>query len=206
MPSTTTRRTLLAAAGAGLAAALAGCSASESHESPPDDGTLVTDHTAATTRSPDEDPPIVRPREAADGGVTTDTAAPEPISLHTVESREGAETFAFAEDATNAAAVRRLLAETNYDEESVFVYQTVIGECYRLRLNYVARDADGGPDLQFCRVIRDAHTACDREASDHAAAFVRLPFPGDEYSGLSAGFGGSCDRIPEPYRNGSDSA
>ncbi|GAB7013017.1 hypothetical protein ACFQEQ_14370 [Halolamina salina] len=201
--SKTARRSFLTGA-VGVAAALAGCSGSESHSSPPEDGTIVTDHVTATTRSTGDRPPIVAPREDA-GGNTDDGSTAEPITLHTVESEDGAEAFEFAEDATNVAAARRLLAETDYDSESVFVFQTRIGECYRLKLNYVTRGDDGDPNIQFCRVIRDAHTACEREASDHTAALVRLPFPADGYDGLSAGSGGSCDPIPDRY-NGSDSS
>ena len=189
----------------GIATALAGCSGSESHSSPPEGGTIVTDTVATTTRSTGDRPPIVAPREDTGGGNTDDGSTAEPLTLQTVESEDAAEAFEFAEGATNVGAARRLLAETEYDSESVFVFQTRIGECYRLKLNYVTRGDDGDPNLQFCRVIRDAHTACDREAFDHAAAFVRLPFRGDEYGGLSAGSGGSCDPIPDRY-NGSDSA
>jgi len=202
--SETARRSFLTGV-AGVAAALAGCSGSESHSSPPEGGTIVTDHVTATTRSTGDRPPVVAPREDTGGESTDGASTAEPVTLHTVESEGDAEAFEFAEDATNVAAARRLLAETEYDSESVFVFQTRIGECDRLQLNYVTRDDDGDPNLQFCRVIRDAHTACEREASDHAAALVRLPFPGDEYDGLSAGSGGSCDPIPDRY-NGSDSA
>jgi len=202
--SKTARRGFLAGV-VGVATALAGCSASESHRSPPESGTVVTDYVATTMRSAGDRPPIVAPREDTGGGSTDGSSTPEPITLHTVESESDAEAVEFADDATNVAAARRLLAETAYDSESVFVFQTRVGECYRLRLNYVTRDDDGDPNLQFCRVIRDAHTACERGAFDRAATLVRLPFPGDEYSGLSAGSGGSCDPIPERY-NGSDSS
>lgn len=200
------RRDLLAGAAAGVTAVLAGCSASETDSVPSDDGTLVTDYAAVLTRSTGEQPPVVAPRE--DGGGVDEGASPtpDPLSLHTIESESGAADLEFAPEATNVAAVRRLVAETAYDDESVFVYQTPIGECYRLKLNYVARDADGDPDFQFCRVIRDADTACERRTRDHAAAFVRLPFPGDEYNGYSAGGGGSCDPVPERLRNGSESS
>ncbi|WP_435115704.1 hypothetical protein [Halolamina sp. C58] len=202
--SETARRSFLTGV-VGVAAALAGCSASDSHRSPPEDGTIVTDHVTATTRAPGDQPPIVAPRDDTGGGSTDGTSTAEPLSLHTVESESDAEAFEFAEDATNVAAARRLLAETAYDSESVFVFQTRVGECYRLKLNYVTRSGDGDPNLQFCRVIRDAHTACERGAFDRTAALVRLPFPGEEYDGLSAGSGGSCGPIPDRY-NGSDSA
>lgn len=206
-PSTTRRRTVLTGMGASLAAALAGCSGAETHRSSPADGTLVTDYTAAITRSSGERPPIVAPRSnRGDGNDATDSPTPEPLSSHVVGSQSEAEALEFAEDATNAAAVRRLVAETTYASESVLLYQTPIGECYRLKVNYVTRDDDGSPNVQFCRVIRDADVDCERNARDVVAAAVRLPIPRDEYSSFAVGSGGSCDPVPERYRNKSESA
>jgi len=206
VPSTTSRRALLAGLGASVATALAGCSASESHQSPPEDGTLVTDYVTAKTRRPTNQPPVVAPREddAAAGDETSTTA--EPLSLHVIDSQDGAAALEFAADGSDVAAVRRLVAETAYASESVLVYQTRIPECYELQLNYVTRDGDGQPSVEFCQVVRDATVECERDASDHVAAFVRLPFPADEYSGYSVGGGGGCDPIPDRYRNESDPA
>lgn len=207
-PSTTSRRALLTGVGTGLATVLAGCSGSETHQSSPDDGTLVTDYTVAMARSAGEQPPIVAPQENTDAAESgdEDSQTPDPRSLHVVKSESDAEALAFAEDATNVAAVRRLVAETDYASESVLLRQTRIGECYRLKLNYVARDDDGGsPNVEFCQVIRDAEIDCERDAYDHVAAAVRLPFPGDEYSGFSVGGSGSCGPVPEQYRTESES-
>lgn len=206
-PSTSSRRTLLAGVGAGLATALAGCSGSETRQSPSGDGTLVTDYTAAIARSSGDRPPIVAPRANGRDAGDADEASPtpEPLSHRVIASDAEAEALEFAEGATNAAAVRRLVAETAYANESVLLYQRRIGECYGLQVNYVTRDEDGSPDVQFCRVIRDAEVACEREVRDYVAAAIRLPFPGDEYGGLSVGSGGGCDPIPERYRNGSAS-
>lgn len=208
MVPTASRRGLLAGMGAGVATVLVGCSASQTDPPQSDDGTLVTDHTAAMTRSTSERPPVVAPREnIGDGGNADKTPpTPEPLSHAIITSDRDASELAFTADATNVTAVRRLLAETAYASESVVGYQTPIGECYRLKVNYVARDPDGDPDVDFCWAIRDSHTACDRSARDHVAAFVRLPFPGDEYDAFSVGSGGSCGPIPERYRNGSESA
>lgn len=206
-PSTHSRRTLLAGVGAGLATALAGCSGSETHQSSPVGGTLVTDHTVAMTRS-DEQPPIIAPQETTTGAGSVDESSPppEPRSLDVVESESDTEALAYAEDATNVTAVRRLVAETAYASESVLLYRTRIGECYRLQLNYITRDDDGGPNVQFCQAIRQAEIDCERNGRNHVAAAVRLPFPGDEYGGFSVGSGGSCDPIPERYPNESESA
>lgn len=204
-PSIPSRRGLLAGVGSGLAAVLAGCSGSDSRRSPPDSGTIITGHTAVMTRSPGERPPIVAPRSSTETAESDDETASDPLSSHIVESESGSEALEFAADAANVAAVRRLVAETTYASESVLLYQTGIRECYGLRLNYVARDDDGSPNLQFCRVIRDAAVDCERDAREYVAAAVRLPFPADEFNGLSIGTGGGCGRIPSRY-NGSESA
>lgn len=202
------RRALLAGIGVGLTTVLAGCSASETHSSPPEDESPVTDYAAAITRSTGERPPVVAPREDAVGSGDADGAptTSEPLSLHTIGSEGDAGELEFASDAANVAAVRRLVAETAYESESVLVYQTRIGECYRLKLDSVGRAGDGDPDVEFCRVIRDAHTACERRARDYAAAFVRLPFPASEYGGYSVGSGSDCDRGPDGSHDGSESA
>lgn len=203
-PSATSRRSFLTGVSVGIATALAGCSGSETRDSHPgsDGGTPVTDYSTATTRSPGDRPPIVVPRE--DAGDETATA--EPLYTHVVESEQDANALEFAEDATNVAAVRRLIAETAYESESVLLYQTRIGECYRREVNYVRRDADGDPDVDFCRVVRDADVDCDRRARDYFTNAVRLPFPGDEFGGFSIGSGGSCDPVPERDSNGGESA
>lgn len=160
------------------------------------------------TRSTSERPPVVAPQEniGDEGSADKTTPTPEPLSQEIITSERDASELAFTADAANVTAVRRLLAETAYASESVVGYQTPIGECYRLKLKYVARDSDGDPDVDFCWVIRDSHTACERSARDHVVAFVRLPFPGDEYDAFSVGSGGSCGPIPERYRNGGESA
>jgi len=198
-PSTPSRRAVLAGIGSGLAASVAGCSGSESRQSPPADGAIVTDHAAVMTRSTSDRPPIVAPRESTDTDESADDTASDPLTSHVIGSESGSEAVAFAGDATNVAAVRRLISETAYASESVLLYQTRVRDCYTLQLNYVARDDDGSPDVQFCHVIRDAEVDCERDAWDHVAAAVRLPFPDDEYSGLSIGTGGSCGRIPSRY-------
>jgi hypothetical protein len=160
------------------------------------------------TRSTSDRPPIVAPRENIDSAANTDDTSPtpEPLSGHIFSSESDTEAIEFAEEATNTAAVRRLVAETTYTNESVLLYQRRISECYRLQLNYITRDDGGSPNVQFCRVIRSAEVDCERDAYDHIATVIRLPFPADEFSGFSIGSGGGCDRIPERYRNGSESA
>lgn len=204
MVPTPSRRAVLAGVGAGVAGLLAGCTTPETRNPQPEDGALVTDYTVAMTRSERDRPPVVTSEGTGDGDRTA--TGPDPLGLHTVRSERAARELEIRSAATNASGARRLLAETAYADESVVVYQTPIGECYSLKVNYLTRDSDGSPDLDFCRVIRDAHTACQRDATDYVAAFVRLPWPGEEYDGFSVGSGGDCGPIPPEYRTGSESA
>jgi hypothetical protein len=210
MVHTPARRTLLASVGTGLTALLAGCGGSDSGSSPtgPAEATPIREVSAEMTRSSADRPPIVAlPDDAADG-VNADGSAstPDRVFSQTIESASEAAALELAEEATNGDAVRRLLSETAYGTETVFAHQTQIRECYRLRLNYVSRDPDGDPDLQFCQVIRDAHTPCERETREYVAAFVRLPFPRSEFGGYSVGRGSSCDPVPPRQPNGSESS
>ncbi|GGM62415.1 hypothetical protein J2752_001519 [Halarchaeum rubridurum] len=197
MVRTPSRRSLLHATGGALAAALAGCSARE-RDHGAERGRLLDDVPHATLRTTGARPPLVGPTD--DDG---------DLSLGTVGSDADAAKLSYATDALGAsevAAARRLVAETAFERESILVSQTGIDACYRRRLQYVALDADGDPDVQFCRVVRDAHTPCERDERHHAAVLVRLPLAADEYGSHTVGYGGRCGPVPERYRNESESA
>lgn len=205
MIHTPSRRALLASVGTGATALLAGCAGDDSPETITDryPGERIAEYTVEFTRSTGDRPPVVA--VSADDGTTAGDGAgstPDPTRSLTLAERDDADAVEFAPDATNVAAVRRLLAETGFTDECVFLYQTTIGECHRLELNDVSRDADGDPNLDFCTVIRDADVACEREAREYVAAFVRLPFPGEEVGGYSVGRGSSCDPVPGEHRAG----
>ncbi|MFC5369103.1 hypothetical protein [Salinirubrum litoreum] len=206
MAHTPSRRVLLASVGTGLTTLFSGCSASEAGRTP-DGETRIREYAVEFTRSTGERPPVVALPDTADDGVTDEASAstPDRIFSRSIGNETDAARVEFADEATNVAAVRRLLAETAFAEESVFVYQTEIQECYRLKLIDVSRDADGDPDFQFCQVIRDAQTPCEREVRDAVAAFVRLPFPG-EFGGYSIGRSSRCRPVRRAEHNGSESA
>jgi hypothetical protein len=192
------RRALLASVGTGVSTLLAGCASDDSPGTITDGypGERIAEYTVAFTRSTGDRPPVVAV-STDDGTAESDqTPTPDRSLSRTLAGRGDADAVEFAPDATNVAAVRRLLAETGFTDECVFLYQTGIPECYRLELNYVSRDPDGDPSFDFCTVIRDADVACEREARDHVAAFVRLPFPGGDVGGYSISGGSSCDPGP----------
>lgn len=199
MPASPSRRRLLASLGAGVATTLAGCTSPDTDPPDDDDATRITEYTAVTARSTVDRPAVVVPTTSRDDGTAAETTPqPEPVETTAIGRRAAATELRFTPATTNVTAARRLLAETDFESESVFVYQTRISECYRLRLDAVSRSAHGDPDLDFCQVIRDAHTACEREATDYVAALVRLPVPATEYDGFSVSSGGRCDPSPEP--------
>lgn len=204
MVHTPSRRALLASVGSGATALLAGCGGDDSSGTITDryPGERIEEYRVAFTRSTGDRPPVVA--VSADDGTDSDdqTTTPDRSLSRTLASTSDADAVEFAPDARNVAAVRRLLAETGFTDECVFLYQTTIRECYRLELNYVSRDADGDPSFDFCNVIRDADTACERESRDYVAAFVRLPFSADEVGGYSVGRGSNCDPVPGEHREG----
>lgn len=207
MTHTPSRRGLLASLGTGLTTLFAGCSTSDSRSPTDDRRSRISEYTVEFTRSTGDRPPVVALHDSDDDEETDDhaTSTPDRNLSHSIGSESDAAELEFAEEATNLDAVRRLLTETTYDEESVFVFQTEIQECYQLKLSRVRRDADGDPDFQFCRVIRDAHTACELEGRDYVAAFVRLPFAGG-FGAYSIGVGSSCRPARPPEPNGSESS
>jgi hypothetical protein len=197
MVHTPSRRAILASLGTGATALLAGCGGGDSTGTPTQRATPIEQYTAELTRSTGDRPPVrglSGDRDTAGSDEATPT--PEPTFSRTLASADDAVAVEFTDGATNVAAVRSLLTETTFTDECVFVYQTRVRACYRLQLNYVSRDPDGDPSFEFCTVIRDADVACERERTDYVAAFVRLPFPGEEVGGYSVGRGSSCDPVP----------
>ena len=197
------RRAILASLGTGATALLAGCGGTDSTGTPTQRATPIEQYTAELTRSTGDRPPVRGLSDDRDtAGSDEATPTPEPTLSRTLASADDAAAVEFTDGATNVAAVRSLLAETAFTDECVFVYQTRVRACYRLQLNYVSRDPDGDPSFEFCTVIRDADVACERERTDYVAAFVRLPFPGEEVGGYSVGRGSSCDPVPGEHRAG----
>lgn len=194
------RRELL---GTGLAAAgitVAGCADDPTAGSDAEDSTeRVSDLETASLHGP-VDAPLGRLPTASDDTAETgdgdDESAPEPDSLHHLIEPADVDALEYDRDREGSDDVRSLLAGTNFDVESVVVYQDRIGECYERCLEYAERD---NPELslQFCQVERDATVACSLEREQLQATFVRLPFADNvEPTRWSIGMTASCQPMP----------
>ncbi|MFB6107644.1 MAG: hypothetical protein ABEJ82_02235 [Haloplanus sp.] len=192
MPSLTRRRALHGAAA--LLAGVAGCS-SEDHvgSTGPDEpqGTVAFDPESHHLRNTERAPVVwtgERPTTTDDEQrhywantffvADSDTAA--DVSTADVEGSDGVADF---------------LSATDYDAETVYVQQTLVGECFDLDLCYVKWSADH-VETSFARTYRPAEVACERDADDVTAWLIRIPavVDPDEVHGYGTGRGsGTCD-------------
>ncbi|SDN19467.1 hypothetical protein SAMN04487949_3621 [Halogranum gelatinilyticum] len=202
-----TRRHALHGAAAALLVGLAGCSGSNSSsrtatasERPvPDDAETDPAHVqlrstadAAAVRHPDDETP------------TDDEDDSFQFRSHPfVASRETADGLTFGDgvDDESVAAARRLLAETDFDSETVYLEQRRIRECFALDLCYVRWDTDR-VETQYGRRLLPADVACETDTYDVVATLVRIPAALDpeDVSRFSSGTSGSGCRPPEGDR------
>lgn len=217
MPSSTptpTRRRLLQSVAAVLgASALAGCGGSGSASStaragpnahPPEDA--LTDPTHVSLRH-SERAPIVRDADSTTADSEGDSDADEGATARfdewhhlLVANADHASSLTFA-DVDGVADARRLLAETDFESESVYVERHVIGECYERRLCWI-RWTDSEVETDYARILRDADVACEADARDVVTNLVRIPVALDpeRISSYGSSSGGGPCRRPEDER------
>ncbi|QLC34824.1 hypothetical protein EFA46_011205 (plasmid) [Halarchaeum sp. CBA1220] len=169
----TRRRFLASAAAAGLGA-LAGCNgSSSSSESAPDrslSGTTLADPDTVTLRASGNGLLAwVRPRDAT----TTTESPPRYAGRPLIATDETAERVRFA-DGVEASAARDFLDATDYGSETVYLEHRSVGACHRLELCYVNWTATS-IDIDYGSYYRDASDACEADADDVTAWFIRIP-------------------------------
>lgn len=183
------RRDALRTVAGGGALLLAGCSgeASRSREVP-SHGDPVSDVEARFARDVDGDPLYWHaedtPPEDRDGG----RLAGPPEYLTEAEDRDE---LSFS-GTPPGEELRSFVDATDFGAESVYLIQLRLGECYRLGLVQVVREADGGVSADFCRELRAADAPCSAGAHDVVGVAVRLPFAGDQSGGLGTGMSSRC--------------
>ena len=142
----------------------------------------------ADTDSPDDTPPARRGR------------------LPFVASAETAGRVRFADGVgeTASAAARRLLAETSFESETVYVEVLPIETCYELALCDV-RWSETEIETDYGRVLRPADVDCEDGRRVYASALIRIPaaLDPDEVTSHGTSFGsGTCaehrGRDPDP--------
>lgn len=201
MPDWSRRQTLSTLAG-GLAVSLAGCRGDDSSESPSRLNRRVTDYEVERVRNEDGAALFTRrdefPEDHAGGYDHLKTAA-------------DLDELTFA-DVPEARALRTFSADTDFEEQSIYVFARAVPACYALELRHVEVDRSG-PSAQFCRSLRPVDVECDADAEHTVGYAIRLPFSGENHSGMGSGTSSSCSRPtrPEPFdanvtlSNGSES-
>lgn len=186
MPDWSRRQTLAAVAG-GLAVAAAGCQGDASDESPSRAERRVEDYELERVRVEDGVALFTRGDELSEdraGGYDHLQSADELAAL----------TFA---DRPEARTLREFSADTDYESESVYLYADTVPACYSIELRRIEVDG-GGPSAQFCRDLRPVDAECGADAEHTVGYAIRLPFPGDEHTGMGSGMSSSCARPPRP--------
>ncbi len=198
------RRRLLAGA-AGLLAGLAGCSRSttDTHSVPGErrPENVAVDPDAVSLRGPSTDDPLAwlaSDATESDDPDAADSSGRDALRRRLVGSRTEADRIRFA-DVAGADDARRLVAETDFEAETLYVEQRDVRECYSLELCYVTWSATE-IDTQYGRHYRDADVPCEVDARDAAAWLVRVPdaLDPDEVRSYGSGTGGGGCRYP-PY-------
>lgn len=165
---------------AGVTAGLAGC----------------TDLTDPAIDRPTPGPRGERVRPLAVVAVRRDS--PEPLATDEngnardahLTSTEEAEELTFADDDA-AAELAAAVEGTDFERHSLFLHQQTVGECYRIHLTEVSR-RDDSVHVSFCRELRGADAACTKGKQVRVGYAIRLPFAGDDFSGMGMGFRSHC--------------
>ncbi|RDI69796.1 hypothetical protein [Halopelagius longus] len=184
---------------AGILACLAGCSGTNngsagSHSSDAN-GEISTDADTYSLRVSGENP-VVRTGSTE----TTDAEAADGIGLDNafVTDAEAADSLSFSTDGAEVEAAREFLDATDYDAETVYIEQSTVGECYRREFCYV-QWSDAEIRTSYVRRYRDADVACEPDANDTVAWFVRVPdtVDPDEIRSYASTYGSGGCRLPD---------
>jgi hypothetical protein len=123
----------------------------------------------------------IPPRERRDEGLVTDGATAATLSFSDVEGVEEARAF---------------VAATDFDSESLYLHQTPLGDCYRLKLCSVSWGGEA-VSLRYVPVLESYDVACSAEERDTLATFVRIPValdPGQTVKVDRSNDAGRCGR------------
>jgi hypothetical protein len=206
MPDWSRRHALQAAASVGTLA-LAGCNGgTDRSRSLPPDRDRVTEYETAFARNEDGEPVFVTGETgtAEEGGPDEERRQRVGAVEHVTDDAD-LDDLRFR-DVPGAADLESFLRATDLESRSVYLLQRPIGECYAVRLVGVFRE-DDGVEADFCRMLRPADVSCAADAEDVYAVAIRLPFPGDDFSGLGTGMSGDCEgRSSVPLTEGGDGA
>jgi len=172
-----TRRRLLQGS-AGLLTGLAGCNRSttsdSSTETPFGGENFERDPERYALRVDGDRPPAWIPDE--DGETTGDATERRPDygRRHGLVASEAvAERMRFA-DVDGADEARQFVAETDFENETLYLQLRSVGACRTLELCHV-RWSDTDVETQYGSYYRDADASCEADAEDSVSWLVRIP-------------------------------
>jgi hypothetical protein len=195
MPRWSRRRALRAVAATATTAALAGCNdsiGSTNTSQRRDQREPVRDYETTTVREERVFAPFWleeyedganRPKRPVGGALVTEPLAEGSIS--------------FDPDAEAAASLRTFVADTDFQQECVYLWSRTVGGCETLQLADVRRQGDE-LELGVCRRLRSPDVACERDDEHTLVLAVRLPFPGDDPRIGRRSVHSTCDDETEP--------
>ena len=205
MPSLHRRRVLHGAVA--LLGALAGCSDAPTERDSAavagrPENTLYDPETVWLRSSERQRPLVWLPREETRAGDSSgDEETPESPpedARHSafVASRSDADRLWVA-DEEGADAVRRFVAETDFERQTLYVENNEVGACHAPELCSVAWSATE-IDTEYARSFRDADVACCTDERDAVAAVIRIPdaIDPEEVNSHGSGWGRGCRSVP----------
>lgn len=173
------RRSFLRLA-AGATAALAGCNGV---------GDPAVDRPSPPPHEPVRPLVVVHARSGSSDPLFTLAEDDAGGSFHLTD-RSRASELDFA-DSDAAARLETAVRDTDFERHSLYLHQHEVGECYRVHLTEVSR-RDDSVHASFCQELRGASVECSRDRQVRVGHAIRLPFAGDDFSGIGRGFSSHC--------------
>ncbi len=190
MPLSTRRRVL--AGTATTLALLAGCAGSESrHDEVHRSDAKPVEYEFVRARSTSE-PQLFWTEDRED---TTENLQRQRVGREYLATGSDVETVEFV-DTADGERLRTFVSETDFDNESVYLYSTAVSECHEIHLQQATVADDGGPHLQFCQSVRPADLACTEDVKHTVVYAVRFPTDGRDVSGTGSGMSHQCEDRP----------
>lgn len=176
-----TRRTVLAGA-LPVVTGLSGCTSGVA----PSEG-------EAGVAGTEPDPAVHAPRNVDGGPVVIGDRGEHGIGQLLIADESTADAVEFGAGVPDAdvESTRAFLAETAFDEETVYVTERIIDSCDRFRLQSVSWEP-GRIEFEQCTELRPTDESCEADASDRVALFVRIPAVLEEQITRKGTRGGSC--------------
>ena len=178
------KRRMVLAGALPAVASLSGCASG-------DDPNESEANVAGTERGP----AVHAPRNVDGGPVVTGDDDGHGFGRLLITDESSAEGVKFADGVPDAdvESTRAFLAETAFDEETVFVTERTVDSCNRFRVQSVSWEP-GRIEFEQCTELRPTDERCEAGASERVALFVRIPAVLEQEITGGATHGGPCRR------------